>query len=107
MYSAEILLTQGVDERRVGMRRWRRERYLTERAMAHMLECSTDTIRRIELGLPVSKESIASYLAFVARWEKVPEVQEQVRAAAEAIRSRYSTAARARNRKRYGKDPTT
>lgn len=95
-YSTKELAANGVPEKRVGMRRWRKERGLTIRSMACMLEIDPGTLGRYELGKEKCVKLAKRYEAFIARWQAVPETQRQLDDIVRQQANRYRAAAHAR-----------
>lgn len=95
------LLAEG-HTRGAGMRKWRRERGLTMRSMAHMLGCCEWTLHHHETGKFVAfrEELDAAYTAFVKRWETVPAFRERLEREVHRTKMRYRAAALERHRER-------
>jgi DNA-binding XRE family transcriptional regulator len=95
-YSARELKDRGVAPEAIGWRRWRRERGLTQRAMATMLDMSVRTLVYLEQGVYAEGPASDKLAAFIARWSKVPEMQERMAEEARRTKLRYRAAALAR-----------
>jgi transcriptional regulator with XRE-family HTH domain len=95
--STKELAERGVDP---SWRRWRRDRGLTLRSMAAMLDVDHNTLRRLETGVRVHPHTILVWQLFVARWENVPEFREGLAEEVHRTKMRYRAAALKRNAER-------